>query len=181
VTAEPPPPAKTAGLVAQILAFASTPTKAAILIVLALVLGAGWALYQKRDEIIDHILRANSDAIPELRLDAIPAALAALTRDTGADLVQVWSVDLYANSQWFIAAKRHDAMPPVIPAPRRLPIIVRSTDVNALINILEGHPTCFDLADTGSPIASRLAELGLRRACARTLDPMTGRRFFSSE
>jgi hypothetical protein len=108
-----------------------------------------------------------------LKTGDVPAALAKLTAETTADLIQIWQVDLGSNSQWFIGARRHDGQRPVIPTPRRLPVIVTASDVKALIDVMEGHPICIDLSKTGSPLARRLEERGMKRGCAIPIPPNT--------
>jgi hypothetical protein len=158
-----------AGIVDRVLGFiGDKPWKAAFVVVLIVLCGFGWVAYEKRDEILEAWLTPSA---PELKTDLIPEALAKLSSETSADLVQIWAVDLASNSQWFIAARRHDGDRPVIPAPRRLPIIVHTSDVRALINAMEGHPTCLDLEKNGSPLARRLADRGMKRGCAIPIPP----------
>jgi hypothetical protein len=161
------------GAVAQALAYASTPWKALVLIVLVILGGLGWVAYHHQDELIEAWLTPSSI---ELKTGEIPEALAKLSDETSADLVQIWAVDLSTNSQHFIAARRHDGERPVIPQPRRLPIIVTVSDVRALERVLEGSPVCVDVNELGSPLARRLAERGMRRACAIPIPP-SGQKF----
>jgi hypothetical protein len=157
-----------AGLLDRILRFIDRPWKAVTVVVLILVLGAGWVIYDKRDELFEAWLTPSS---PELRTGDVPEALAKLATETDAALVQIWAVDLSTNSQWFIAARRHDGERPVIPSPRRLPIIDHTSDVKRLVDILEGHPVCVDLDLEGTPVARRLAERGMKRGCAIPIPP----------
>jgi hypothetical protein len=169
---EKPPQPASAGLlsdlIGRVLSYANTPTKAAILIALFLIGGFGWAAYEKRDILFESWLTPST---PELKTAEIPGALEKLATETDADLVQIWAVDLSSNSQWFMAARRHDGERPVIPSPRRLPIIVGASDIRALIDVLEGHPYCIDLEKTGSPLARRLADRGMKRGCAIPIPP----------
>jgi len=158
-----------AGLIGDLLRFiGDAPWKALFILVAALMFGFGWVLYDKRDVIFEAWLTPSS---PELRNDMIPEALTKLSEETNADIVQIWAVDLMSNSQWFIGARRHDGERPVIPSPRRLPIFVHTSDVRVLIDVLEGHPTCVDLEKTGSPLARRLADRGMKRGCAIPIPP----------
>jgi hypothetical protein len=157
------------GLLGQVLAFIDKPWKAAVVVVLFLVGGAGWAIYEKRDELFESWLTPDAAT---LKTDAVPAALDKLIEDTGADLVQVWSVDLSANSQRFIAARRKDGERPVIPEPRRLPVIVRTSDLQVIADVIAGHPACADVTLAApSPVVHRLAERGMQRACAIPVPP----------
>lgn len=158
-----PPSGNVAGLLDRVLRFIDRPWKAVVVLVLILVVGFGWVAYEKRDELVEAWLTPDT---PELKTADVPDALTKLTTETSADLVQIWAVDLSSNSQWFLGARRHDGERPVIPAPRRLPIIVHTSDVKTLVAVMEGHPTCVDLDVTGSPLARRLAERGMKRGCA---------------
>lgn len=155
-------------LVDRALAYASTPTKGLILGVSAILAVTGWVLYEHRDELIEAWLTPSK---VELKVAEVPAALEKLTAETNADLVQVWEVDLATNSQRFIAARRLDGERPVIPSPRRLPIIVTISDIRALERVIEGQPVCVDVTEFGSPLARRLAERGMVRGCAIPIPP----------
>ena len=162
------PNGSVAGILSTVLKFIDRPWKAVVVVVLIVLLGVGWILYEKRDEMFEAWLTPDT---PELKTGDVPEALEKLASETTADLVQIWAVDLASNSQWFLGARRHDGERPVIPSPRRLPIIVHTSDVKALINAMEGHPTCVDLDKTGSPLARRLADRGMRRGCAIPIPP----------
>ena len=149
------------GIIGQVLTYIDKPWK-------AFVGGVGWAMYQKREEIIEAILTPSAVG---LKTSDVPASLDFLAGETGADLLQVWSVDMSSNSQTFVAARRKDKERAVIPTPRRLPIIVTFSDARALVDILEGHPVCLDLSPTGSPLARRLAERGMKFGCAIPIPP----------
>lgn len=157
------------GILDRVLAFiGEKPWKALFVLVVLLLSAFGWVLYQKRDQLFEAWLTPDT---PELKTAMVPDALEKLTQETNADIVQIWAVDLAANSQWFLGARLHSGERPVIPSPRRLPIIVSSSDVRALIAVLEGTPTCLPLEASGSPIARRLEERGMKRGCAIPIPP----------
>ena len=158
-----------AGIIDRISGFiGDKPWKALFVLVLLVLCGFGWAAYEKRDELLEAWLTPSA---PELRTGLVADALTKLSAETSADLVQIWAVDLASNSQWFIGARRHDGERPVIPTPRRLPIVVTASDVRALIDVLEGTPVCLELTKTGSPLARRLADRGMTRGCAVPIPP----------
>jgi hypothetical protein len=162
-------PKAPAGLLGQVLAYVDRPWRVVAIVVLFVVGGAGWALYEQRQDIIESWMTPEAAT---LATDAVPAALDRLVEDTGADLVQVWAVDLSANSQRFVAARRKDGERPVIPEPRRLPVIVRATDLQVLVDVINGHPACADISLAApSPVVHRLAERGMQRACAIPVPP----------
>lgn len=152
-----------AGIIDRVLRFIDAPWKAVTVVVLVVVLGIGWVVYEKQDQLFELWLTPSS---PKLNVDTVPDALTKLSTETNADLIQIWAVDLSANSQWFLGARRHDGERPVIPSPRRLPIIDHTSDVRPLVDVLEGRPTCVDFSAAGTPIARRLAEAGMKRGCA---------------
>jgi hypothetical protein len=167
-----PPQAPKSGLIGdvlgRVLGYADRPWKAAVIVVALILGGLGWALWQHSDELIEAWLTPSES---ELKVGDVPEALTKLTSETDADLVQIWKVDLASNSQWFVAARRRDGERPVIPTPRRLPIIVTVSDVTALQHVLEGRPVCLDVTALGSPLARRLAERGMKRGCAVPIPP----------
>jgi hypothetical protein len=52
-----------------------------------------------------------------------------------------------------------------------LPIIDHASDIRKLVDVLEGHPVCVDLEVTGTPVARRLAERGMKRGCGIPIPP----------
>lgn len=162
------PPSGVAGILDRILKFVDRPWKAFAIAGLALLAFFGWIAYERRDELFEAWLTPSA---PELRTADVPEALDKLTTETDADIVQVWAVDLGSNSQWFIGARRHDGQRPVIPSPRRLPVIVHTSDVKALVEVMDGTPSCVDLSEAGSPIARRLEARGMKRGCAIPIPP----------
>jgi hypothetical protein len=162
-------PKAPAGLLGQVLAYVDRPWRVVAIVVLFLVGGVGWVAYEQRDELIEAWLTPSAAS---LKTEAVPAALERLVDDSGADLVQIWSVDLSANSQRFSGARRRDGQRPVIPEPRRLPVIVRSSDLQVLVDVINGNPACADVTLAApSPVVHRLAERGMQRACAIPIPP----------
>jgi hypothetical protein len=162
-------PKTPAGLLGQVLAYVDRPWRLVAIVVLFVVGGVGWVAYEQREEIVEAWLTPSAAT---LKTDDVPAALERLIADSDADLVQIWSVDLSANSQRFVGARRHDGERPVIPEPRRLPVIVRATDLQVLVDVINGHPACADVTLAApSPVIHRLAERGMVRACAVPIPP----------
>jgi len=157
-----------AGYLSTLLAYIDRPWKAVVVVVLVLVAGFAWVAYEKRDVLIENWMTPSA---PELKTALIPDALGILTTETSADLVQIWSIDLPTNVQQFYAARRHDGERPVIPTPRRLPVITSVSSVKALVDVLAGHPICVDLDVMGTPLAERLAQRGMKRGCAVPIPP----------
>ena len=166
---QPPPKYGASGLLGQVLGYVDRPWKVVAVVALFIVGGAGWVIYEQRDELIEAWLTPSAAT---LKTDAVPAALERLVEDSGADLVQIWSMDLSVNSQRFIAARRKDGERAVIPEPRRLPVIVRASDLQVLVDVINGHPACADITLAApSPVVHRLAERGMHRGCAIPIPP----------
>ena len=163
-----PPSGNVTGLIDRVLRFIDRPWKAVTVIVLLILCGVGWFVYDKRNELFEAWLTPSS---PELKTADVPEALDKLIVETDADIVQIWAVDLGSNLQRFLGARLHSGERPVIPSPRRLPIIVHTSDVKALIEVMEGAPSCVDLSQAGSPIARRMEARGMKRGCAIPISP----------
>jgi hypothetical protein len=155
-------------LFSRLLAFLDRPWKAAALGVFLVLAGLGYFLHAHHAELLEAWL---TPEVVELNSAEIPASLDTLVAETGADLVQIWQVDLSANSQRFLGARRKDGERPVIPAPRRLPAIVATSDIKALNAVLTGHPTCGDATTMATPLMRRLADRGMQRVCAMPIPP----------
>jgi hypothetical protein len=155
-------------LLAQLFGYIDRPWRVVAIVVLFLVGGAGWVAYEQRDELLEAWLTPESAA---LNTADVPAALEKLVDESEADLVQIWAVDLGSNSQRFLAARRKDGERPIIPSPRRLPVIVTTSDVEALVHVLNGRPACVDTADRAAPLVRRLADRGMKRVCAMPIPP----------
>jgi hypothetical protein len=166
----PPPPSRgwLADLIATVFAYIDRPWKAITVVGLILVGSFCWIIYDKRDQLFEAWL---TPLTATLMIGDVPEALDKLVAETDADLIQVWAVDLVSNSQTFVAARRRDGERPVVPTPRRLPIIIGTADVQALIEILEGRPACVDLETAHSPLATRLFTVGMKRGCAIPIPP----------
>jgi hypothetical protein len=164
-----PAPSGVAGLLAQVFGYVDAPWKVVAVVVLVLVGGTAWIVYDKREQLIEAWLTPSTVA---LRTDDVPAALEKLVEVTGADLCQIWEIDLGANVQRFIGARRHDGDRPVIPDPRRLPVITARSDMKVLVDVLGGHPACGDISDKlHSPVIERLVNRGMKRACVVPIPP----------
>jgi hypothetical protein len=168
------PPSEPAGtgvvaaMIDRVLHYMDRPWRVVAVVVLLILCGVGFVLYEQRDELIEAWLTPSS---VELKTAEIPPALQSLIEETSADLVQIWAVDLPANSQRFLSARRRDGERPVIPEPRRLPVIVATSDIRALTNVLAGNPACVGTAEADAPLMERLASRGIVRACAVPIPP----------
>lgn len=156
-------PTGISGIISQIFSYIDRPWKAVVVVVLILVCGTGYVLYQHQDQLIESWLTPDQIS---LNTKDIPKALDKLAESTGVDLIQIWSVDLPSNTQRFVGARRPDGNRPVIPSPRSLPIITHISDARILVDVLNGNPVCLNTTATGSPLARRLADRNIKWGCA---------------
>jgi len=164
-----PTPSGISGIVTQVFDYiGDKPIKAVILVSVILIGGIAWVLYEHRDQIIESWLTPSA---PSLKTNMISEALETLVAESGADMIQIWAVDLSSNTQSFLAARHRDGERPVMQSPRSLPIIVRVSDAQALVDALHGNPVCIDMLETGTPLARRLKARGMDRACAIPIPP----------
>lgn len=163
-----PPQGAIAGFASSLLTYIDRPWKAFVVVGLAVVGFVGWIFYSHQNEFIEAWMTPSETS---LKVTDVPGALEKLTQETSADLVQIWSVDLPANVQRFLGARRHDGDRPVIPEPRRLPIIVHASDIKIVLEVLNGAPACLDLTTHGTPMAARMADRGFTRGCAVPIPP----------
>jgi hypothetical protein len=166
-----PPQTGTSGLLGQVFGYIDKPWKVLAVIVLIIFGGGAYLIWDMRQMILESWLTPTSSDKPVLLVNDVPAALEKIVEESTADMVQIWAVDLNQNSQRFIAARKKDGTRPPIPEPRRLPIIVTSSDAKRLADVIAGNPVCLDIPPTGSPLARRLAEKGMKRGCAVPIPP----------
>ena len=160
-------------LLGKILAFVDAPWKAITVIVVLVLGGAGWAAWHERTWLKEALVHATPLS---LKPDA-GGDLAELLEDTTADLITLWSANLYDNSARFRAAvKRGDGEPWTF-SPRTLPIIGPSTPGPRMARILAGSGTCeltADIAEAG-PLAARLLADGYVYFCIEPSPPSNDR------
>ena len=165
---KPPQSSGLSGLLGQVFAYIDKPWKAVVVVALIIIGGGMWILYDKREEFLEAWLTPNR---VYLKINEVPDALEKAVQESGADLVQIWQVDLEQNSQRFVAARRKDGQRAAIPEPRRLPIITNAVDVKGLADVISGNPYCIDLTAKGSAINRRLFDRGFLRGCAIPIPP----------
>ena len=182
MTAPPPPPPGPRGtipaLIGRVLDYMSTPWRAVVVIVLTIVLGAGFAAWQERAALLGALL-----APPSAPFGRRPAALKSdlsgeldnVLAQTGAAVVAVWAVDIGANIVRFVLARRHGGgvwtFTPVV-----MPAILDSTDAAVLAQLVTGRSVCLDPAGRGSLVLRRLAADGLGWVCAVPAPPSQAER-----
>ena len=164
---EEPPGGRLAALVERVLAYMDRPWKAAVGIVLVVLVGLGWAVWQERERLVDLFTPEGHTA---LDTGALPAVLADLIVQTHGDVAAVWSVDLGANAAHFEQGRRRGGGAWMF-APARVPAIVTTTDPRALVGLLGGDTVCDGLDNPQSLVMQRFLEEGMRRLCVTPIPP----------
>jgi hypothetical protein len=160
-----------AGLLDRVLSYADRPWRVGALILAVLILGAGYAAWEQRVAIAQHLIR--SSVTPTLQIDRLPPVAQKLMADTGADLVVLSHVDLAANLFQNVDG-RLAGDPSWHPLARPLPIFSDRTpiDINQIGRIIDGQTVCFDVVQQDHLYES--AMLGMRRSCIAGVPPISG-------
>lgn len=156
----------------------STPWRAVVVIVLTIVLGAGFAAWQERAALLGALL-APSRRPAALKSD-LSGELDNLLADSAAAIVAVWAVDLGTNVARFLLARQRG--PPNgaagganggawIFTPAVMPAIVDTTDAGLLAELVNGRPACLDPEGKASLVLRRLAADGIGFACLVPVPP----------
>lgn len=150
----------------QLLGFIDHPWKAAVVILAALIAGGGFVVWDLRHELFEYWREIPAT----LRVEALPAALAEIQRETTANLVAVWSIDFKFNSETFLQGRWDDGKPWSF-EPRRAPLITDKTPSGLVLRVLGGEPVCGDTSKGVSLLVKRFAEEGMTRVCLVPVPP----------
>jgi hypothetical protein len=157
---------KLGGTVSKLLSYADRPWKAAVVILCLILGGIGYLTWDLRHKLFEYWRESPT----ELNLGALPIVLKDIQKDTSADLIGVWSVDLKFNSEFFIVGRYADGSPWVF-KPARAPLIADKTPTGLIVRLLAGHPIC-DEANVGvSLLVKGMAQEGMTRICLIPVPP----------
>jgi hypothetical protein len=125
------------GVVDKVLGYADRPWRVIAVILAALILGAGYAVWEQRATIAQYVLK--SYVTPTLQRDRLTAIAEKLLADTGADLIVLSKVEFEANLFQNVAG-RLAGDPGWHPAARPLPIFSDRTPIGigAIGRIIDG-------------------------------------------
>lgn len=156
------------GILDRLLAFMDRPWKAVVIVVLIIIGGVGYALWEKRAEIAEIILTRT--VLPRLEPQKFQAAAAELLRQTDADAVMLIQGDLNKNMAINIAGYDREGRPWLSMTGSR-PILFQDFPVSFLIRFLAGQTLCLDISDGGDEMRAE-ERLGIRRSCLTPIPPI---------
>jgi hypothetical protein len=161
-----------AGVLDRLLAYASSPWKAAFVIIGAIICGLGYVLYLERSSIADAILHGANERV-ELDSAAFLRGADRLLRDTRADYALLVEMHLEDNimidrvgidqdgNRWVPSNGPQQALVPE----SSMPIVVR---------FLDNEVTCADAAQTFNEDMRAMAAKGYTRVCIVAVPPILG-------
>jgi hypothetical protein len=160
-----------AGLLDKVFAYADRPWKVVAVIVGVLILGAGYAAWEQRVVIAQHVLR--SYVTPTLRVDRFPEVARKLLTDTAGDLVVLSKVNLEANLFQNVDG-RLVGDPSWRPMARPLPIFSEQTPISIgqIGRVIDGQTVCFDVVQQDHLYETAL--LDMKRSCIAGVPPISG-------
>lgn len=167
MTAGPPPRGMLGELLDRLLAYMDRPWKAAAVIVLVIVCGAGWGLWHEREALFARLRPAAGPAI--LKTD-VSGPLDDVLNHTSADAAMVWSVDLARNTAHYVEGRQKGGGTPPF-AGDRLPAVGHASNPQAFAQLLSGQPWCDGLPAAGTPFGDRFAAAGFHTLCIVPVPP----------
>lgn len=165
--AGPPPRGAVGELLDRLLAYMDRPWKAAAVIVLVIVCGAGYGLWLERETVVLWLRPAGRPAV--LKTD-VSGPLDDVLNHTSADAAMVWSIDLARNTAFYSDGRQRGGGSPPF-AGDRLPAVGHASNPQALAQLLSGQPWCDGLPAAGTPFGDRLAAAGYHTLCIVPVPP----------
>jgi hypothetical protein len=162
-----------AGILAAVLAFIDRPWKVGALVVLMIVGGGGYVLYEQRAQIAQAVLARR--VTPHLDLQAFAKLAPGIVRDAHAYGVLLLEVRLGDNVAIVRDGLDRDGRV-WIPLGGPHPAISESTDPAMLVKFLRNEPVCFDVS-AGTPNAEGAAaatRFRITRLCMIEVPPIFG-------
>jgi hypothetical protein len=155
-------------LLQRVLDFMSTPWRAIVVIVLAILGGIGWAAWTERQALLGLFQHHPRELKKDADLDPV---LRDLLSDTDADLVMVWTVNLPINELIFHRSiKRGGGIWPQ--GDVRLPALTELGHLVTVVKLLNGETVCAASKDyPGNLLLRRLSLDGYPFFCAVPVPP----------
>jgi hypothetical protein len=174
MVSEPPASEKlsAAGILDRLLAYASSPWKAAVVIIAAIVCGAGWLIWTERVRIADAVLH-NANERVELNEAGFIADAPMLLRNTRADFAMLVQIDLNDNlliDKIGVDADGNRWVPTTGPQQA----LMVSSSMPRLVKFLNNEVVCTDIEAASFEDAKALAAKGYARACLVSVPPILG-------
>jgi hypothetical protein len=134
-------------VLAKVFSYADRPWRAFFILVLIVVLGTGFLVYVKRDELLTLYLThlERTYATMTLRTDLEVPVVQVFASKAAVDAVSIWSIDLALNKVVFLFGQRRDGSHWDI-APHIMMAFSDTSDPTLTSHMLIGQPTCSDPA-----------------------------------
>ena len=161
-----------AGVLDRLLAYASSPWKAVVVLIAIVICGAGWLIWTERTRIADAIL-TSAHQRAELNEAAFLADAPTLLRDTRADyalLVETSIIDNTMTDRVGVDTDGNRWVPSVGPAQALAP----ASSMPMLVKFLANEPVCTDTAVAINDDAKALGAKGYQRVCMIDVPPILG-------
>jgi hypothetical protein len=156
----------------RLLAFMSTPWKAVVVVVLLVVCGLGWLIYDQRAVIADAVLR-KPITVATLNTARFVKGVSTLLRETHGDVAVLAELHLTDNVLIDrVGFTRDDVLWVPIEGPQ-VAIFV-GADTALLARFLRQEVVCRDTAESASEELKALAVNGYTRACMVEVPPVLG-------
>lgn len=156
------------GILDRLLAFMDRPWKAVTVLVFVVVLGIGYALWEKRAEIASAVL--TREVRPRLLRDKFRPVALQLLKDTNADAVMLIEGNLNSNTARDIEGYDRDQQPWIALTGIR-PIFGSESSVDIVIRFLRNEAVCYEVRDGGPEMLAE-ERLGIQRACLTAIPPI---------
>jgi hypothetical protein len=160
------------GVLDRLLTFIDRPWKVFAIAFLFVIGGFGFVLYQQRTTIVQIVLRGY--VTPHLTISRFTEIAPSLLKATGADMIELMTVDMEANLATPVASLGRDGQPwKVSPLPRS--VIDISSNIATVVDFIEGQPSCANLSiNDAVPQRRDEATLGIQRMCVIAVPPVMG-------
>jgi hypothetical protein len=155
-----------AGILHRLLGYADKPWKAIVVIIGAMLAGGGFVIWDLRHELFEYWRQSPA----ELNVAMLPEVLKDIQRDTSADLIGAWSVDLKFNSEYFLAGRYADGKVWEF-KPARAPLLADKTPTGLVIRLLSGQPICGNVEEGVSLLVKAMEVAGMDRVCLIPVPP----------
>lgn len=156
------------GILDRLLTFMDRPWKAVAILIFVVVLGVGYALWEKRAEIAEAIL--TRDVHPQLRIARFRDVGLKLLRDTSADAVMLVQGNMNDNTARNLEGYDREERPWIALTGNRS-IFSSEASVDLIVRFLSNETVCYDVLDGGPEVRAE-ERLGIRRACMAAIPPL---------
>jgi hypothetical protein len=168
----PRDPGVALGIIDRLLTFMNAPWKAVVVIVLLIVCGLGWLIYDQRARIADAVLRG---PITVATLDVVRFTrdVGALLHETRADVAVLAEVHLTDNIVIDrVGFTRDNVLWVPIEGPQ--PAILPGGDTSLIARFLANEVICMDTSKAVNEEAKALHAAGYTRVCMVQVPPVLG-------